>query len=114
MGQMPAAQEPAAQDVLVLPQKQDLELLFKDAGITSDQPNDDALGRALEKLVRLDKKELMSAVSLELLVEHGLAINSLHLDTTAVRCELKDLAFAKDEWRDLGQISTSNPKQAAS
>ena len=64
--------------------EQDMELLFKDAGITSDQLNDDALGRALEKLVRLDMKELMSAVSLALLVEHGLSISSVHLDTTTV------------------------------
>ncbi len=205
--------------------EQDMELLFKDAGLTSDQLNDDALGRVLEKLARLDMKELLSAVSLELLVEHGLSISSVHLDTTTVSVqgayendtfgqfkieyaygkdhrmdlkkfkigaavqeqglpvfselvagkesdmvwnrqavlemnelfkgkgyqnivfvsdcvlvnteslrrlgkehiqfisrlpetfnlanELKDLAFAKDEWHDLGQLSASNPKQAA-
>jgi transposase len=205
--------------------EQDMELLFKDVGLTYKQLNDDALGHALEKLATLDKKEVLSAVSLALLTAHNLSINSVHLDTTTISVqgayendtygdfkieyaygkdhrmdlkkfkigaavqeqglpvfselvagkksdmawnrqavlemkelfdskgykdivfvsdcvlvnteslrslakeriqfisrlpetfnlanELKDLAFAKDEWRDLGQISASNPKQTA-
>lgn len=64
--------------------KQDMELLFKDAGLTYNQLNDDALGRALEKLATLDKKEILSAVSLVLLTAHNLSIDSVHLDTTTI------------------------------
>lgn len=44
--------------------------------------NDDALGRALEKLAEVDMKELVSAVSLALLMAHKLSISTIHLDTT--------------------------------
>jgi transposase len=62
--------------------EQDLELLFKDADLTSDQLNDDALGRTLDKLARLDMKELLSTASLALLTAHNLTISTIHLDTT--------------------------------
>jgi transposase len=64
--------------------EQDMELLFKDVGLTYKQLNDDALGHALEKLATLDKKEVLSAVSLALLMAHNLSINSVHLDTTTI------------------------------
>jgi transposase len=64
--------------------KQDMELLFKDVGLTSKQLNDDALGHALEKLATLDMKEVLSAISLVLLTAHNLSINSVHLDTTTI------------------------------
>jgi transposase len=64
--------------------EQDMELLFKEVGLTYNQLNDDALGRALEKLATLDKKEVVSAVSLVLLTAHDLYINSVHLDTTTI------------------------------
>jgi hypothetical protein len=44
---------------------------IKDAGLTYNQLNDDALGRALEKLATLDKKDVLSAVSLVLLTAHS-------------------------------------------
>jgi transposase len=62
--------------------KQDLKLLFADVDLTYEQLNDDALGRALDKLAEVDMKELFSACSLALLTAHNLAISSIHLDTT--------------------------------
>lgn len=62
--------------------EQDLKLLFKDVEFTPEQLNDDALGRALEKLAEVDMKELVSAVSLALLTAHNLSISTIHLDTT--------------------------------
>jgi transposase len=61
---------------------QDMDLLFKDVDLTPDQLNDDALGRALEKLSEVDMKELLSAASLALLTAHKLSISTIHLDTT--------------------------------
>ncbi|MDH7579134.1 MAG: IS1634 family transposase [Bacillota bacterium] len=61
---------------------QDMDLLFKDVDLTPDQLNDDALGRALEKLAEVDMKELLSAASLALLTAHKLSISTIHLDTT--------------------------------
>ncbi len=50
---------------------QDLKLLFADVELTSyHQLNDDALGRALDRLAEVDMKELLSFASLALLTAH--------------------------------------------
>lgn len=61
---------------------QDMGLLFQGVDLTSDQLNDDALGRALDKLAEVDMKELLGFASLALLTAHKLTISSIHLDTT--------------------------------
>jgi transposase len=62
---------------------QDLGLLFHGIDLTSyHQLNDDALGRALDRLAEVDMKELVSFASLALLTAHNLSISSIHLDTT--------------------------------
>jgi len=92
---------------------QDLALLFQGVDLTSyHQLNDDALGRALDKLAEVDMKELLSSASLALLSAHNLAISSIHLDTTtksvqgAYENDSHDLfkieyAYGKDHRMDL-------------
>lgn len=64
---------------------QDLELLFQGVDLTSShQLNDDALGRALDRLAQVDMKKLLSAASLALLTAHKLPISTIHLDTTTI------------------------------
>jgi transposase len=75
--------------------QQDMELLFKDTGLTAKQLNDDALGRALEKLATLDMKTVLNAVSLALLLEHDLTISFVHLDTTTISVQG---AYENDTW----------------
>ncbi len=52
--------------------KQDLKLLFDGTDITLDQLNDDAYGRALDKLSEVKMEELVSRCSLVMLAAHDL------------------------------------------
>lgn len=92
---------------------QDLGLLFQGIDLTSyHQLNDDALGRALDRLAEVDMKELVSFASLALLSAHKLSISSINLDTTtksvqgAYEDDSHDLfkieyAYGKDHRTDL-------------
>lgn len=63
--------------------KQDLKLLFDGTDITLDQLNDDAYGRALDKLSEVKMEELVSRCSLVMLAAHDLKISTVHFDTTS-------------------------------
>ena len=62
--------------------KQDLKLLFDGVDVTVDQLNDDAYGRALDKLSEVKMEELVNLCSLVMLTAHDLNISTIHLDTT--------------------------------
>jgi len=63
--------------------QQDLRLLFADVDISLDQLNDDAYGRALDKLSEVKMEELVNLCSLVMLQAHDLNISTIHLDTTS-------------------------------
>jgi transposase len=63
--------------------KQDLNLLFEGVDVTLDQLNDDAYGRALDKLSEIKMEELVNNCALQMLSYHGLNISAIHLDTTS-------------------------------
>jgi transposase len=67
--------------------KQDIHYLFEGSGITPEQLNDDAYGRALDKLSEVKMEELVSKISLGMLKMHGETIRRLHLDTTSISLE---------------------------
>ncbi len=62
---------------------QDMATLFPEVDISWDQLNDDAYGRALDKLAEIDMEALVSQVALTMLAAHDLTINCIHLDTTS-------------------------------
>jgi transposase len=63
--------------------KQDLKLLFDGVDVTLDQLNDDAYGRALDKLSEVKMEELVNSCALQMITYHGLDISTIHLDTTS-------------------------------
>ena len=63
---------------------QDLDMLFPGVELSSGQLNDDACGRALDKLAEIDKQSLISACCLTMLQEHDLDILTTHFDTTSI------------------------------
>jgi transposase len=63
--------------------KQDLKLLFNGVDVTVDQLNDDAYGRALDKLSEVKMEELVNLCSMVMLTAHDLNISTIHLDTTS-------------------------------
>jgi transposase len=63
---------------------QDLAMLFPGVEFSSGQLNDDACGRALDKLAEIDKQSLLSACCLRMLQEHDLDILTTHFDTTSI------------------------------
>ncbi|WP_225742823.1 IS1634 family transposase [Marinilactibacillus sp. Marseille-P9653] len=62
---------------------QDWELLFRHTSITPDHLNDDAYGRALDKLADLDLEQLCMDISVQLLLKHKEDIQVIHADTTS-------------------------------
>ena len=62
---------------------QDLDALFPGMDISLEQLNDDAYGRALDKLADVDMFLLLSEIALNLAVAHKLDIRTVHLDTTS-------------------------------
>ena len=62
--------------------KQDFKNLFSEIADPS-QLNDDAYGRALEKLCAINMELMISLVSLTMLKSHDLSISFIHLDTTS-------------------------------
>lgn len=67
--------------------KQKLEFMLRDGDITVEQLNDDAFGRALDKMRTVNMKELVSRICLTMLKAHDLTIESLHLDTISISVE---------------------------
>jgi transposase len=67
--------------------KQKLEFMLSDSDITAEQLNDDAYGRALDKLTKVNMKEMISRVCLTMLQAHDLPIEILHFDTTSISVE---------------------------
>lgn len=63
--------------------KHNVETLFKEYDVSFKQFNDDAYGRALDKLSEIDMQTLISTISLEMLKVHEQNIEVLHLDTTS-------------------------------
>ena len=63
--------------------KQDMDMLFPGVDISPDQLNDDAYGRALDKIAEIDRDALVSQVALTMLAAHDLNIDCIHLDTTS-------------------------------
>jgi len=61
---------------------QDLENVFAGVELSVDQLNDDAYGRALDKLAEIKMEELVSTIGLTLLQAHNLGIGFVHFDTT--------------------------------
>lgn len=64
-------------------QNYDLEVLFG-AGVTPDALNDDALGRALDKLGETKPETIYLTLALTAMKIHGVTIKSMHGDTTSV------------------------------
>lgn len=94
---------------------QDWELLFRGTSITPDQLNDDAYGRALDKLADLDIEQLCMDISVQLLLKHEEDIQVIHADTTSksvqgVYDQPEDDSFmlahgySKDHWPHLKQL----------
>jgi transposase len=64
-------------------EKTDTENLFGD-GITNEQLNDDACGRALDKLAEADPRTVLGTVLLEAANREGLTTDVIHADTTSI------------------------------
>ncbi|MHB1127786.1 MAG: DUF4277 domain-containing protein [Bacillota bacterium] len=64
-------------------ERQDLEVLFG-REIQPGELNDDALGRALDKLAGVDLKLLFSSIALQAAMTHDIPLSQLHCDTTSI------------------------------
>lgn len=63
---------------------QDMEVLFgPEKRVLPEELNDDALGRALDKLFASDLKKLFSTIALAA-ASHGVSLTRLHTDTTSI------------------------------
>lgn len=62
--------------------EQDTQLLFG-PGVEYSDLNDDALGRMLDKIADAGAKKVFSTVALQAQLKEEIAVNALHLDTTA-------------------------------
>lgn len=63
--------------------EQDIKALYPETDISLEQLNDDAYGRALDKLADIDMELLVSEVAFNMAVAHNLDIRTVHLDTTS-------------------------------
>ena len=77
-------------------EKQDPEVLFG-KGVTSDLLNDDALGRALDKLGIATPDNIYLAVALSAMKVHDIEITSMHADTTSISLYGNDYAGEEDD-----------------
>lgn len=95
--------------------EQDLASVFAGVDLTPDQLNDDAYGRALDKLSEINEKELVGTINLTMLAAHGLDIDFVHFDTTSKSVQgdfegeaPKDFdvtrGYSKDKRPDLKQL----------
>jgi transposase len=75
--------------------------------------NDLFKDKGYQEIVFVSDCVLVNTESLKRLNEEHIQFISRLPETFKLANELKDLAFEKDEWRDLGQISASTSKQAA-
>ena len=78
--------------------RQKIEFMLADSGITAEQLNDDAYGRALDKLTKINMKDMVSRVCLTMLQAHNLPIESLHFDTTSISVEGQYEEEAEDDF----------------
>lgn len=62
---------------------QDYKFILEDESITLDQLNDDAYGRALDKLSQINMQKFVSLICLNMLSAHDLTIENIHFDTTS-------------------------------
>ncbi len=62
--------------------EQDVELLFG-SGIEADAFNDDALGRALDKVADANPKQIFGNLVLSAVTKHEIKLTSVHADTTS-------------------------------
>ena len=62
--------------------EQDMELLFG-SGIEADAFNDDALGRALDKVAEANPKQIYGNIVLSAVTKHEIRFASVHADTTS-------------------------------
>lgn len=76
--------------------RQDPEVLFG-KGVTADSLNDDALGRALDKLGNTTPDKVYLALALSAMKVHNLKINSMHADTTSISLYGNDYAGNEDD-----------------
>ncbi|MBC7324179.1 MAG: IS1634 family transposase, partial [Moorella sp. (in: Bacteria)] len=75
----------ALYDVEKFYQTQDLEVLFgPEAGVRADELNDDALGRALDKIYASDLERLFSMIALNAAALHDAPLTELFTDTTSI------------------------------
>jgi len=64
---------------------QDLEVLFGTSQqVEAHELNDDALGRALDKLAEVDLKLLFSSIALQAAMTNDIPLSHLHCDTTSI------------------------------
>lgn len=64
---------------------QDMEVLFgPEKRVLPEELNDDALGRALDKLFASDPKKLFSTIALAAAASHEVSLTRLHTDTTSI------------------------------
>lgn len=93
-------------------QDQDCAVLFG-PGVSPDDFNDDALGRALDKLAEIDLNRLYSSGVVSFLTAQGQSVGRLHIDTSSISVEgaydgegdLKiTYGYSKDHRPDLKQF----------
>jgi transposase len=92
----------------------DMEVLFgSDKQVRAEELNDDALGRALDKLAASDLKTIFSSIALNAAAMHNVPIEGLHVDTTSVSVQGEyegeggldiTFGFSKDHRPDLKQF----------
>lgn len=75
---------------------QDPEVLFG-KGVSADALNDDALGRALDKLGNTTPDNIYLAVTLSAMKIHGIDLTSMHADTTSISLYGDDYAGEEDD-----------------
>ncbi|MCL4439544.1 MAG: DUF4277 domain-containing protein [Firmicutes bacterium] len=63
---------------------QDMAILFGEQKVRPEDLNDNALGRALDKLAVSDLKKLFSTIALKAAATHDVPIERLHVDTTSI------------------------------
>jgi transposase len=105
----------ALYDVEKFYQTQDLEVLFgPEAGVMADELNDDALGRALDKIYACDLERLFSMIALNAAALHDVPLTELFSDTTSISVAgayegghgdlFITYGYSKDERPDLKQF----------
>jgi transposase len=77
-------------------ERQDPEVLFG-KGVTADLLNDDALGRALDKLGNTTPDKVYLSLALSAMKVHDIGISSMHADTTSISLYGNDYAGEEED-----------------